>query len=123
MAKKLPKELSPLANWILAVVDERDITIADLAREARLSHATLRGLITYPERTPTLETCLRLSDATEKPVEEIFTLAGITTTINPMEVHPDRSELVHLYDSLPNGKARQALLDVARVFSETLEGV
>lgn len=120
MKSRIQKVLSPFASWFMSYADENHLTFSDLARLANLSHGTLRSLRDYPDRVPTLETCLRLSDATCKPISEILSLAGIAPWDDAAQVHPDRTELIRTYDNLPNGRMRQALLDVARALSNSV---
>jgi hypothetical protein len=114
---KIQTNLSPLANWFVSYADENNLNFSDLSRLSNLSHGTLRSLRDYPERVPTLETCLRLSDATGKPINEILSLAGLSPRENSTQMHPDRAELMRIYDNLPNGKSRQALLSIARALA------
>jgi hypothetical protein len=117
------KEMSPFASWFMAYADENQLNLADLARLAHLSHGTLRSLRDQPERVPTLETCLRLSDATRKPINEVLCLAGIAPLDDVAQAHPDRAELLRTYDNLPDGRLRQSLLDVARAISRSVSGI
>ena len=57
MPKKY-ENLSPFAEWLVKLAEERETTISALAKEAGLSAGTLRYLLVEPHRKPTLETCL-----------------------------------------------------------------
>jgi len=112
-APKKKPALTPLAQWLLAYIQEQEITLTELARRSGLSSGALRSLVVYPERIPSLETCLRLAEATGRPGEEVAHLAGLEAPSNPDRFHPDRLELIRIYDNLP-ACLRQALVNVAR---------
>ena len=113
------KGKSEIAKWIISYVAQEKITLADLARSSNLSHGTLRSLINYSERRPTYETCLRLADATGKPVEEIFEMAGLSPKVDPSVLHPDRYEVLHIFDTLPTGSLRQVFLGIGRALMDS----
>jgi len=92
---------APLAHWLLDYVDAHDIDLTDLAELAGLSAASLYTLLNDPERVPTLETCLRLSMATGKSVEEMFRMAGQDGYKSVENLDPDRLELLRSYQELP----------------------
>ena len=112
-AKRKRTTLTPLSTWLMNYVQTQEITLTELARRSGLSSGALRSLVVYPDRIPSLETCLRLADATGKPAEEIIQLAGLETPTSPERFHPDRLELIRIYDNLP-AALRQALVVVAR---------
>jgi transcriptional regulator with XRE-family HTH domain len=113
--------LSPLANWMVTYVEQHQITLTELSRQAGLSDGALRSLLRYPTRVPTLETCLRLSHATGKPAEEIFHLAGLPKPKGSKlsHLHPDRLELVKIFEVLPH-PLQTSLLEVARALQASL---
>jgi DNA-binding phage protein len=112
MSKRKPITTTPLTRWLLEYVEEHETNLTELALQAGLSGGSLRSLVTYPERIPALETCLRLSKATGKPVEEIFQMAGLNGS-EPAEHDPDRIELIRAYQDLSK-PMQHALLAVAR---------
>ena len=84
-----------------------------------MSAGSLRSLITYPERVPTLETCLRLSMVTGKSVDELFQMAGLDG-YEPMEnLDPDRLELLRSYQELPQ-QMRHTLGMIAQILEESI---
>jgi hypothetical protein len=113
--KKRP-DPTPLGQWLMGYVREQDTTLTELSRQAGLSAGALRSLITYPDRIPSLETCLRLAETTGKPVVEILQLAGVDAPDDIDQYHPDRLNLMITYDRLPS-QFRRALLDVAQAMS------
>ncbi len=108
--------LTPLAQWLMAYVREQDTTLTQLSREAGLSLGALRSLVIYPERTPTLETCLRLAQITGRPRQEIIELAGLKAPTDLDSLDPDRIKLLRAYNNLHSVQLRQALA----AFSEAL---
>jgi hypothetical protein len=108
--------LTPLAQWLMDYVREQDTTLTQLSREAGLSLGALRSLVIYPERTPTLETCLRLAQITGRPRQEIIELAGLKAPIDLDSLDPDRIKLLRAYNNLHSVQLRQALA----AFSEAL---
>lgn len=115
--KRKRTNLTPLATWLMEYVQTQGITLTELARRSGLSGGALRSLVVYPERIPSLETCLRLAEATGKPADEIIHLAGLEAPKNPERFHPDRLELIRIYDNLP-ATMRQALVVVARAIQD-----
>ena len=108
--------LTPLAQWLMDYVREQDTTLTQLSREAGLSLGALRSLVIYPERTPTLETCLRLAQITGRPRQEIIELAGLKAPTDLDSLDPDRIKLLRAYNNLRSIQLRQALA----AFSEAL---
>lgn len=114
MPKKY-KNLSPFGEWLVKLVEDRETTITTLAREAGLSPGTLRYLLVEPHRKPTLETCLRLSAISERPVAELLALGGQDADQPIDPYHPDRLKIMNIFDHLP-AVSRTALLAVAQAF-------
>lgn len=112
------KPLTPLAQFLQNYVQENEITLTELARQAGLSPGAVRSLVYQPERIPSLETCLRLSDATGRSAVEIARLAGVDAPADLDQFHPDRTEIVLIFDRLP-APLRKALVDVARALRQT----
>ena len=115
MPKKY-ENLSPFAEWLVKLAEERETTISALAKEAGLSAGTLRYLLVEPHRKPTLETCLRMSAVSGRPVAELLELGGQDTDQPIDPYHPDRLKIIKIFDHLP-AVGRQALLQVAKAFS------
>jgi DNA-binding XRE family transcriptional regulator len=115
----MPKEyknLSPFAEWLVKLAEERETTITALAKEAGLSPGTLRYLLVEPHRKPSLETCLRISAVSGRPVAELLALGGQDADQPIDPYHPDRLKIMDIFDHLPP-VGRLALLKVAQVFS------
>lgn len=115
MSKRKPNPTTPLTRWLIAYVEDHDTSLTELALRAGLSAGSLRSLVTYPERIPALETCLRLSKVTGKPAEEIFQMAGLNG-IDSESLDPDRLGLLQIYQGLP-APMQHALLAVARALA------
>jgi hypothetical protein len=112
----MPKKytnLSPFADWLVKLAEERDLTLSALAQEAGLSPGTLRYLVVEPRRKPTLETCLRLSAVSGRPVGELLAMGGQDSNQPIDPYHPDRIMIVNIFDDLPP-VGRTALLNVAK---------
>ena len=107
--------LTPLAQWLLDYVREQDTTLTELSRQAGLSLGALRSLIIYPERTPTLETCLQLAQITGRPSADIIRLAGVKVPIDLNSLDTDRITLLRAYDNLTNPKLRRALVALGQL--------
>lgn len=115
--KKKVRETTPLTQYLLDFARENDTNFTEMSDKAGLSSGALRGLLYHPERTPSLETCLRISRVTDKTFDEICILAGIgeipsLAQVSP-EHHPDRLRLIGIYDNLPP--------DSQKLFSEFAE--
>jgi transcriptional regulator with XRE-family HTH domain len=113
MYKKLKNKPSHFGQWIVDYVDKNNMTLSDLARMSGLTLGALRSLIVFPDRVPTLETCVRLASATGTPVKELLDLAGVTSPENPEGLHPERLQLLAIYDALP-GPLKASFFDLAR---------
>ena len=110
--KRNKKTLSLFAQWLVELTEELDISLTALAKQAGVAPGTLRYLLIEPERKPALETCLRLSAVSGKPMAEILALTGSTEKGQIDPYHPDRLRLMNIFDGLsPDG--RIALLKVA----------
>ena len=110
---------TPLTRWLLDYVDMHTIGLTDLAERAGLSAASLYALLNNPEHVPTLETCLRLSMATGKSVEEMFQMAG-QYGYQPVEnLDPDCLELLRSYQELPK-HMRHILCLIAQILEKAL---
>ena len=114
---KQEHRLSPIAQWLLQYVEEHDISLTELARKSGLSDGALRALVRYPERKPTIETCLRLAPSTNREAEEIIELAELQTLKGSKQLHPDRFELINIFD-VASYPIKLAILDVARALSK-----
>ena len=119
MKKRKSIGTTPLTHWLLDYVDVHNTNLSELALQAGLSAGSLRSLITYPERVPTLETCLRLSMVTGKSVDELFQMAGLNGYEPVENLDPDRLELLRSYQELPR-QMRRTLCMIAQVLEETL---
>lgn len=115
MPKKY-KNLSPFAEWLVKLAEERETTITALAKDAGLSAGTLRYLLVEPHRKPTLETCLRMSAVSGRPVAELLALGGQDADQPIDPYHPDRLKVINIFDHLPP-VGRLALLQVAQSFA------
>ena len=120
MPKKY-KNLSPFAEWLVKLVDERELTLTAIAHQSGLAPGTLRYLLIEPERKPTLETCLRLSGFSGRPVEELLALANQKASQPVDPYHPDRLKIMSIFDALPSG-GRRVLLNVAELIGDFVDG-
>jgi hypothetical protein len=117
---KTPKNDSPFAKWLLDYVDEHDVNLTVLSLKAGLSSGSLRSVVNFPNRRPSLETCVRLSEITGKPLEEILTLTNLNVSQVGENVHPDKSKLIQIYDLLPVA-LRRSLVRIAETIAEAAE--
>lgn len=105
---------NPLGERILAYIDENDTNLTALSLSAGLSAGSVRQIVLHPKRQPTLETCLRLAFATGIPSSEILELAGFDQEVRIETHNPDRSQVLHFFDQLPNPKSKRAFVNIAR---------
>jgi len=91
---------SPLGRWLLDYVAKSQLTLTELSRLAGLSEGTLRSLTYYPDRLPSLETCVRLAKATGYPASTFLQLAGVVEAAGVNQLDPQRLDLLRLYDRL-----------------------
>lgn len=113
LTKEQKAKLTPLGRWLLDYVRDQETNLTALSRGMGMSNNTLRALILYPERTPSLETCLLLAKATGKTREDLIRLAGLKipeTTLQPLD--PDRIKLIRIFDNL-QPHLQRALLETA----------
>ena len=104
------KATSPLGTWLLEFVQKNQFTLTELSRLASLSDSTLRNLIYYPDRLPSLETCVRLAKATGQPASTFLQLAGLSESPGINELNPDRAELLRLFDQLSPSLQRMLVM-------------
>jgi hypothetical protein len=114
---KAPKNDNPFVRWLLEYVDMHDVNLTTLSLKAGLSSGSLRSVVNFPNRKPSLETCVRLSEITGKPVQEILALADLSANQLGEDIHPDKSKLIQIYDLLPVA-LRRSLVKIAETISE-----
>jgi hypothetical protein len=114
---RIPKNDNPFVRWLLEYVDMHDVNLTTLSLKAGLSSGSLRSVVNFPSRRPSLETCVRLSEITGKPVQEILALADLNASQIGDDIHPDKSKLIQIYDLLPNS-LRRSLVKIAETISE-----
>ena len=117
MSKKKQIITTPLTAWLLEYMDEHDLTPTGLSLQAGLSAGSIRSLIKFPERKPKVETCLRLSDLTGKPADEILQMAGLHGVPEVAMMSPERIEILQRFQRLP-GRLKILLLKIAKDFDE-----
>ena len=100
---------SSLGKWLLDYVASCQLSLTELSRLAGLSDGTLRSLIYYPDRLPSLETCVRLARATGHPANNLLQLAGIAET-GADNLDPQRVDLLCLYDRLNSSQQRMLVM-------------
>lgn len=104
------KATSPLGTWLLEFAQKNQFTLTELSRLAGLSDSTLRSLIYYPDRFPSLETCVRLAKATGQPASTFLQFAGLSESPGINELNPDRAELLRLFDQLSPSLQRMLVM-------------
>ncbi|HUI89339.1 MAG TPA: hypothetical protein VLX61_11520 [Anaerolineales bacterium] len=110
MRKKKETILTPFTRWLLEYSDQHDTTLTELSIRAGLSAGTLRTYVTHPDRQrPTVETCIRISRITERPLPEILELAGLEPSLAPGSFNPNRTKLLEIFDSLPPSRQSTVL--------------
>ena len=119
---KIPKEkLSPFGRWLMEYVETHDVSMSAFAVQAGLSSSALRYLIIEPWRKPTLETCLKLAQATGTPLEELLALANLSEAIPEQKsLQPGRWELMSIFDALTADR-QKILVDIARALDQSDE--
>jgi hypothetical protein len=117
---RAPKNDSPFVRWLLGYVDRHEINLSALSQKAGLSSGSLRSVVNFPNRRPSLETCVRLAEITGKPVQEILELADLGMSQVGENIHPDKSKLIQLYDLLPVVH-RRSLVKIAETILEAVK--
>jgi len=115
--KKRKLKPNPLGEWLLNYVATNETNLTELSLSAGLSAGSVRQLVINPERQPTMETAIRLSELTGKPAEELLQMAGVDGFGNISDLSPDRIELSQRYQRLPT-RLKFALLTIARNLDE-----
>jgi len=115
--KKRKLKPNPLGEWLLNYVATNDTNLTELSLSAGLSAGSVRQLVINPERKPTMETAIRLSELTGKPADELLQMAGFDGFGNISDLSPDRIELSQRYQRLPK-RLKLALLTMARNLDE-----
>ena len=114
---KIPRNDNPFVRWLLGYVDMHDVNLTALSLKAGLSSGSLRSVVNFPNRKPSLETCVRLAEITGKPIHEILELADLSVSQVGENIHPDKSKLLQIYDLLPVTH-RRSLVKIAETISE-----
>jgi hypothetical protein len=111
---------NPLGERILEYIRDNDTNITALSLSAGLSAGSLRQLIINPDRRPTLETCLRISQVTGIDESEILELAGYEKDMAGKQYHPDRNKLLEIFSSLPSPHAKRQFVIIADAFGSAV---
>lgn len=101
---------SPLEQWLREYAAAHQLSLTELSRLAGLSDGTLRSLIYYPDRLPSLETCVRLARATGYPISTFLQLAGVVDELDINLLDLQRLDLLRLYDQLAPGLQRMLVM-------------
>lgn len=83
-----------LASLLLAELERRDWSIRKLAEEAGLSQPTVSKLITISNRTPDLETLVRLSGALDLPLRQLIEACGFKIEEVPDDASDQRARAI-----------------------------
>jgi len=118
--KKRKLRPNPLGEWLLNYVATNETNLTELSLSAGLSAGSVRQLVINPERHPTMETVVRLSELTGKPADELLQMAGFDGIGNISDLSPDRIELSQRYQRLPN-RLKITLLTIARNLEEYVQ--
>lgn len=116
--KKQHKGISLLGQWLLDYVARHNVTLTELSRRAGLSQGTLRSLIYYPDRLPTLETCLYLSQATGQSATMFLQMSGAATALDLEQINLERANLLRIYDQL-SPPSQRLLIEIAGAIQRT----
>jgi hypothetical protein len=114
--RKRHVQTTPLTQWLLDYIDEHDTNLTELSLHCGLSAGALRNLVNFPDRKPNIETCIRLSETTGNPATEIMAMAGMDGITISASIHPDRIELIQIFEKLPQ-QHRLSLLTIARAMN------
>jgi len=106
------KNLSQFGRWLVEYTDELEISLTELAKKAGLAPGTLRYLVIEPTRTPSLETCAKLAEATGISLKEILIIGGLSHS--NLNYEPQKERLLTLYNNSPNNM-RELLVDFAQI--------
>lgn len=102
---------SPLADRIRRLLQRRGWQQSDLARESRVSEATISRLLAGEQRNPTAGTLSAIAKALQVPVDEILLDEGNSSAGDSLE-----AALVDLYRLLP-AEERAKILDYAEAIA------
>lgn len=118
MRRKKINSTSPIGKRLLEYVAEHETTLTELSLSAGLSAGTLRQLVVHPGRRISLDTCMRMSNVTGWPIQEILHLAGIDSgNAELSDISPDMRELEEIFRRLPS-RMTVSLLKFARELRE-----
>lgn len=95
--------------------------MTELSRDAGLSDGTLRSLMYYPDRLPTMETCLRLARATGEPARALLQMAGLPVSAELEHYDLEEASLLKIYNELPK-PMRRMLLEIAMTLRQSIVG-
>jgi transcriptional regulator with XRE-family HTH domain len=107
----------PFSEWLQSEMSKRNLSQADLAREAGVTRAAINGVLTGA-RGPGNELCVAIANAFRVPPETVFRAAGL---LPPAPAYTEyQQQLVHLLDLLPEEK-KQIAVDYIRFLVEMEE--
>ncbi len=111
------KAITRLSQWLQEYSLSHGITLTELSRDAGLSDGTLRSLMYYPERLPTMETCLRLARVTGESVKTVLQLAGLPESAEIEHYDLNGAKLMKVYRGLPQN-IQIMLLEIAETLQQ-----
>jgi len=106
-------------NWLIAELKDRGWSIRELARRAKVSHATINGVLVN-KSDPGPDLCNGLARALGTPPERVFRIAGLL----PAQIIGDENseqEILDYYRDLGHSGQRQVLTIVRALYESRAE--
>lgn len=66
-----------ISNNITAIIEKQGTSQRAIARTAGIEEATLSRIVTGKTKAPDWETMLKIAEALDRPVNEVFNLPGV----------------------------------------------
>ena len=96
-----------LATWLNTLLQKREWTMRELARQSGMSHAAI-SVVLSGQRKPTWEFCAKVADALKMSKVELFRMAGLMESV-PEDI-ADEEELIHLTRHLARHDRRNLII-------------
>jgi transcriptional regulator with XRE-family HTH domain len=88
---------TPFTAWLTQQLQEKDLSMRELARRGKISHTTI-SLVISGERKPTYEFCVGIAKGLGLPPDEVLALAGKLP--KSPELTPELQEWIYIFEQL-----------------------
>ncbi len=94
-------------NWLIAQIQARNWSQADLARASGLNKQSIHYYLTQSAKPPHAHALAKIAYALDLPVEEVYRAAGFLP--QPPEINETIEEILHEVEDMPKQDQQEVL--------------